>query len=321
MMKQKGKEEALIAASSSGRPPPPPPPPPTRHSIATPPPTPPSSRTTSVQPVIPEALVPRSRSRTTSATRPPLVPPGSRQVSPVPIPINRDPSLPRPVSADPIARPPSLPPRPIPRSVSADSIPVPPSLPSRPVARPVSVDPIPVPSSRAPSAASTTDYRSRSRHKPEPPRAASVEPIPTRRDPYEVSRAKSEEATARHTILPIHEEGARRGRSPIRKAHTHLGSKAMALLRKKQQLVQAEGQQKIHLGRFAKKIQAAQRVTASVPPSKIRDYDDIERAVQEDPSGGGLRKKIVFPESAFFHRQRVDSTGAFSLRHRGRPIV
>jgi len=95
----------------------------------------------------------------------------------------------------------------------------------------------------------------------------------------------------------------------------------MALLRHKQKMVQAEGQQKVHLGRFAKKLQATQRVTASVPPSKIRDYDDIERAVQEDPLGGGLRKKIVWPENAFFHRQRVDSTGAFSLRHRGRPIV
>ncbi len=95
----------------------------------------------------------------------------------------------------------------------------------------------------------------------------------------------------------------------------------MALLRHKQKMVQAEGQQKVHLGRFAKKMQATQRVTTSAPPSKIRDYDDIERAVQEDPLAGGLRKQIVFPESAFFHRQRVDSAGAFALRHRGRPVV
>ena len=152
------------------------------------------------------------------------------------------------------------------------------------------------PPSRAPSVASTTDYRSRSRPtslKPQPPRPASAEPIPVHRDPSVVSLAKSEEA--RPSILPIQEEGPRRGRSLTRKGDTHLARKAIALLAKKQQIVQAEGQMRVHLGRFAKKLQAAQRaprVAASVPPNKIRDYDAIERAVEEDPLGGGVRKKM-----------------------------
>ncbi len=60
-------------------------------------------------------------------------------------------------------------------------------------------------------------------------------------------------------------------------------------------MVQAEGQLRVHLGRFAKKMQAAQReprVAASVPLNKIRDYNEIERAISEDPLSGGIRKKI-----------------------------
>ncbi len=174
--------------------------------------------------------------------------------------------------------------------------------------------------------ASTTNYgRSRSRTtslKPQPPRQASAEPIPVHRDPSVVGLAKSEEAGP-SIILPIQEEGARRGRSVVRKADTHLARKAIALLSKKHQMVQAEGQLRVHLGRFAKKMQAAQReprVAASVPPNKIRDYNEIERAISEDPLAGGVRKKIDFPDSAFLHRQRVDSAGERRLRYHGRAI-
>ena len=255
-------------------PPPPPPPQPLRVSIATPPP----SRA--------------ARSRTTSAVRPPVPPPASRQVSPEPVPvIIRDPSLPRPVSveATPITRPPSA--------------------------------------QRAPSLASTTDYRSRSRTtslKPALSRAASVEPIAIHRDPSVVSIAKSEEEGSPSILLPIREEGARRGRSVTRKADTQIAKKAVALLAKKQQIVQAEGQLRVHLGRFAKKLQVAQRapqVAASVPPHKVRDYDAIEREIEEDPLAGGVRKKIAFPESAFLQRQRVDSAGERRLRYHGRAIL
>ena len=137
-----------------------------------------------------------------------------------------------------------------------------------------------------------------------------------------VSIAKSEDAGP-SILLPIKEEGARRGRSVTRKADTHIAKRAIALLAKKQQLVQAEGQMRVHLGRFAKKLQAAQRaphVAASVPPPKVRDYDDIEREIEEDPLAGGVRKKIAFPESAFLHRQRVDSAGERRLRFQGRAI-
>ena len=88
--------------------------------------------------------------------------------------------------------------------------------------------------------------------------------------------------------------------------------------------MQADGQLRVHLGRFAKKIQAAQRaprVAASVPPNKVRDYDAIEREIEEDPLAGGVRKKIAFPESAFLHRQRVDSAGERRLRYHGRAIL
>jgi len=88
-------------------------------------------------------------------------------------------------------------------------------------------------------------------------------------------------------------------------------------------MVQAEGQLRVHLGRFAKKMQAAQReprVAASVPLNKIRDYNEIERAISEDPLSGGIRKKIEFPDSAFLHRQRVDSAGERRLFYQGRAI-
>jgi len=149
-----------------------------------------------------------------------------------------------------------------------------------------------------------------------------VEPIPVHRDPSVVSIAKSEEAGP-SILLPIQEEGPRRGRSVTRKADTHLARKAIALLAKKQQIIQAEGQLRVHLGRFAKKIQAAQReprVAASVPPPKVRDYDSIEKEIGEDPLAGGVRKKIDFPDSAFLHRQRVDSAGERRLRYHGRAI-
>ena len=267
MMKQKGRDEVVIPVSSGMPPPPPPPPPPMRISIA----TPPSSRTASVQPPTPAALVPVSRSRTTSAARPPLPQPASRPVSAEPVPIVRDPSLPRPA-------------------------------------------PI-----RDPSLASTTDYRSRSRTtsaKPQPPRAASAEPIPVHRDPSVVSLA---EDAGPSILLPIKE---RRGRSVTRKADTHIAKRAIALLAKKQQIAQEEGQLRVHLGRFARKFQAAQRApqAASVPAPKVRDYDAIEREIDEDPLAGGVRKKITFPETAFLHRQRVDSAGERRLRYQGRAI-
>ncbi len=302
MMKQGGDKPEVAIPASSGMPPPPPPPPSTmRVAIGTPHP----SRTPSLQPPIPAEERPVPRSRTTSATRPPLPPPASRQVSPEAVPVIRDPSLPRPV---PI-RDPSIPP------------------------------PI-----RDPSLASTTNYgRSRSRTadlkpkpsrkasaepprlavvEPQPPRAASVEPIAVHREPSTVIREPSGDA-APNIILPIREEGARRGRSVVRKADTQLARKAIALLSKKQEMIQAEGQLRVHLGRFAKRFQAAQReprVAASVQPNKTRDYDEIERAVSADPLAGGVRKKIEFPESAFLHRQRIDSAGERRLRYQGRSI-
>ena len=124
-------------------------------------------------------------------------------------------------------------------------------------------------------------------------------------------------------MLPIKEEGARRGRSVTRKADTHIAKRAIALLAKKQQIVQAEGQMRVHLGRFAKKFQAAQKVppaAVSVPPPLTRDYDAIEKEIEEDPLAGGVRKKIAFPETAFLHRQRVDSAGERRLRYQGRAI-
>ncbi len=102
-----------------------------------------------------------------------------------------------------------------------------------------------------------------------------------------------------------------------------LARKAIALLSKKHEMIQAEGQLRVHLGRFAKRVQAAQReprVAASVQPNKTRDYNEIERAVSADPLGGGVRKQIEFPETAFLHRQRVDSAGERRLRYHGRAI-
>ena len=135
------------------------------------------------------------------------------------------------------------------------------------------------------------------------------------RDPSVVSLA---EDAGPSILLPIKE---RRGRSVTRKADTHIAKRAIALLAKKQQLVQEEGQIRIQLGRFAKKFQATQkapRVAASLPPP--RDYDAIEKEIDEDPLAGGVRKKITFPETAFLHRQRVDSAGERRLRYQGRAI-
>ena len=215
--------------------------------------------------------------------------------------------------------------RPVPRSrtTSAARPPLPP-----PASRQVSPEPVPIirdPSLprpaplRDPSLASTTDYRSRSRTtsaKPQPPRAASAEPIPVHRDPSVVSLA---EDAGPSILLPIKE---RRGRSVTRKADTHIAKRAIALLAKKQQIAQEEGQLRVHLGRFARKFQAAQRApqAASVPAPKVRDYDAIEREIDEDPLAGGVRKKVIFPETAFLHRQRVDSAGERRLRYQGRAI-
>jgi len=166
--------------------------------------------------------------------------------------------------------------------------------------------------------ASTVDYRSRSREKgrkeSEPPsRAKSIEPSPD-------------------IILPIQEEeSTTRGRSVTRKADTAIARRAIALLAQKQRQIQNEGQARAHLGRFAKNVQAAHRAqqakqtarsATAPPPPKARSYDEIEKAIEEvaDPLAGGVRKKIAFPDSAFLHRQRVDSAGERRLRYQGRAI-
>ena len=113
------------------------------------------------------------------------------------------------------------------------------------------------------------------------------------RDPSVVSLA---EDAGPSILLPIKE---RRGRSVTRKADTHIAKRAIALLAKKRELAQEEGQIRIQLGRFAKKFQATQKApqAASVPPPKVRDYDAIEKEIEEDPLAGGFRKRITFPES------------------------
>jgi hypothetical protein len=179
---------------------------------------------------------------------------------------------------------------------------------SAPPVEPQSVQPPPSreASIRAPSLASTTDYRSRSRdQKIEFP-----------------SRARSVERGGGIT-LPIQEESTR-GRSVTRKADTPIAKRAAALLAQKQREIQNVGQSRVHLGRFAKNFRASQKVSletvrATTIPPKPRDYDAIEKEMEADmdPLAGGVRKKVAFPAGAFFQRQRVDSAGQRRLRYEG----
>ena len=90
-----------------------------------------------------------------------------------------------------------------------------------------------------------------------------------------------------------------------------------------------------HIGRFARRV-AAQRKHAknaesqaqSVPPPEPRDFGEIEKAVEEamqefDKESGSTRlrkKKVTFPDDAFFSKQRANSAGQRRLRFQGQLV-
>ena len=127
-------------------------------------------------------------------------------------------------------------------------------------------------------------------------------------------------------VLPFKEEEEpqpQRGRTLTRNTDPAVVRRAVALLSHKQRRMQQEGQMRVHLGKFARSVQAqrsAARATTAPPPK--RTYDDIEKEIEGAGDGAtGPRKAVRFPEDTFFARHRVNTPDERRLMHQGRAVV